>query len=176
MERRHQSSPDGLENERQAKNAETHAAEADSAHQTPPDQHAKPTNTPAPKEPVPQLDSLPTGWESRLDNGRVYFTDHNRRTTTWLDPRKSLLDNLPIGWEKGLADNGRTYYIDHNTKITTWEHPRSVDTHARKDRVPKPDDLSSEREKGLAQNGGTMLEGSSLPNRPTTSSPLRAKL
>ena len=176
MERCQHSSPDGLENERQSKTPETHAAEADSAHETPPDQHAKPTTTPAPKEPIPQLDSLPTGWESRIDEGRVYFVDHNRRTTTWLDPRKSLLDNLPIGWEKRLADNGKTYYVDHNTRTTTWEHPRSIDTHAREDRVPKPEGLSSEREKGLAQNGGTMLEVSSLLNRLTTSSPLRAKL
>ncbi|PRP81875.1 NEDD4-like E3 ubiquitin-protein ligase WWP1-like [Planoprotostelium fungivorum] len=33
---------------------------------------------------------LPAGWEKRLDNkGRVYFVDHNTKTTTWDDPRTS---------------------------------------------------------------------------------------
>ncbi|KAI9224517.1 C2 domain-containing protein, partial [Blastocladiella britannica] len=32
---------------------------------------------------------LPAGWESRMTpEGRVYFVDHNTRTTTWVDPRR----------------------------------------------------------------------------------------
>ena len=31
---------------------------------------------------------LPSGWEKRVtQNGRVYFVDHNNRTTQWEDPR-----------------------------------------------------------------------------------------
>jgi hypothetical protein len=43
-----------------------------------------------PKLRVPiQLEKgLPPGWEGRLTrNGRLYFVDHNTRTTTWGDPR-----------------------------------------------------------------------------------------
>ncbi|GMF03703.1 unnamed protein product [[Candida] boidinii] len=38
---------------------------------------------------------LPSGWEMRLANtSRVYFVDHNTKTTTWDDPRlPSSLDN-----------------------------------------------------------------------------------
>ncbi|KAL9979331.1 hypothetical protein ACROYT_G016979 [Oculina patagonica] len=36
--------------------------------------------------------NLPTGWEERFDaKGRLYFIDHNSRTTTFIDPR------LPVG-------------------------------------------------------------------------------
>ena len=129
MERREKPCTDALEPERRSTEPETLAAEADSAHENPPDQHPTPTTTPAPETPEPQLNSLPPGWESRLaDNGEVYFIDHNRRTTTWLDPRKSdaqkVSVNLPIGWEISQTEEGRTYFIDHNTKITTWLDPR----------------------------------------------------
>lgn len=37
---------------------------------------------------VTQLGPLPAGWEMRVtQSGRVYFVDHNTRTTTWDDPR-----------------------------------------------------------------------------------------
>jgi E3 ubiquitin-protein ligase NEDD4 len=41
---------------------------------------------------------LPSGWEMRLkETGRVYFVDHNTKTTTWDDPRvmSSLDANVP---------------------------------------------------------------------------------
>lgn len=40
------------------------------------------------QQPVSQLGPLPSGWEMRLTNtARVYFVDHNTKTTTWDDPR-----------------------------------------------------------------------------------------
>lgn len=37
-----------------------------------------------------QNDELPSGWESRLDsNGRIYFVNHNLRTTQWERPTTS---------------------------------------------------------------------------------------
>ncbi|ROI16366.1 NEDD4-like E3 ubiquitin-protein ligase WWP1 [Anabarilius grahami] len=33
------------------------------------------------------LGALPPGWEKRQDNGRVYYVNHNTRTTQWEDPR-----------------------------------------------------------------------------------------
>ncbi|CEJ04428.1 Putative E3 ubiquitin-protein ligase [Rhizopus microsporus] len=49
-------------------------------------------------QPVSQLGPLPSGWEMRLTStGRVYFVDHNTKTTTWDDPRlpSSLDQNVP---------------------------------------------------------------------------------
>lgn len=57
-----------------------------------------PTNTTIQQQPVSQLGPLPSGWEMRLTNtARVYFVDHNTKTTTWDDPRlpSSLDQNVP---------------------------------------------------------------------------------
>uniref|UniRef100_A0ACB8EAF1 NEDD4-like E3 ubiquitin-protein ligase wwp2 n=1 Tax=Sphaerodactylus townsendi TaxID=933632 RepID=A0ACB8EAF1_9SAUR len=63
------------------------------------------------------LEMLPPGWEQReLPNGRVYYVDHNTKTTTWERP-------LPPGWEKRVDPRGRNYYVDHNTRTTTWQRP-----------------------------------------------------
>ncbi|XP_068595310.1 NEDD4-like E3 ubiquitin-protein ligase WWP2 [Brachionichthys hirsutus] len=80
----------------------------------------------APSEPAPNAtsgseqsgtESLPTGWEQRvLPHGRVYYVDHNTKTTTWERP-------LPPGWEKRVDQRGRYYYVDHNTRTTTWQRP-----------------------------------------------------
>ncbi|XP_066438302.1 NEDD4-like E3 ubiquitin-protein ligase WWP2 isoform X1 [Eleutherodactylus coqui] len=65
----------------------------------------------------PSADGLPSGWEQRqLSNGRVYYVDHNTKTTTWERP-------LPPGWEKRVDNQGRYYYVDHNTRTTTWQRP-----------------------------------------------------
>ncbi|XP_071391534.1 NEDD4-like E3 ubiquitin-protein ligase WWP2, partial [Centroberyx affinis] len=65
----------------------------------------------------PAADSLPAGWEQRvLPHGRVYYVDHNTKTTTWERP-------LPPGWEKRVDQRGRFYYVDHNTRTTTWQRP-----------------------------------------------------
>ncbi|KAG0046889.1 hypothetical protein BGZ83_007964 [Gryganskiella cystojenkinii] len=50
------------------------------------------------QQPVSQLGALPSGWEMRLTNtARVYFVDHNTKTTTWDDPRlpSSLDQSVP---------------------------------------------------------------------------------
>ena len=47
---------------------------------------------------ISQLGPLPSGWEMRLTStARVYFVDHNTKTTTWDDPRSpsSLDANMP---------------------------------------------------------------------------------
>lgn len=56
------------------------------------------SNTTVQQQPVSQLGPLPSGWEMRLTNtARVYFVDHNTKTTTWDDPRlpSSLDQNVP---------------------------------------------------------------------------------
>jgi E3 ubiquitin-protein ligase NEDD4 len=61
-------------------------------------QNTNGNNTTIQQQPVSQLGPLPSGWEMRLTNtARVYFVDHNTKTTTWDDPRlpSSLEQNVP---------------------------------------------------------------------------------
>ncbi|XP_074603844.1 E3 ubiquitin-protein ligase Nedd4 isoform X2 [Brevipalpus obovatus] len=89
---------------------------------------------------------LPSGWSMQVaPNGRVFFIDHNTKTTTWIDPRTNKpsppphphiapntpigttiddLGPLPDGWEERVHSDGRIFFIDHNTKTTQWEDPR----------------------------------------------------
>lgn len=53
-------------------------------------------------------------------NGRVYYIDHNTKTTTWERPLP-----LPPGWERRADPRGRIYYVDHNTRTTTWQRPNA---------------------------------------------------
>lgn len=76
-------------------------------------------------------------------NGRVFFIDHQRKTTSWVDPRtgsaspmpnavqntiderqEDNLGPLPEGWEERVHIDGRIFFIDHNTRTTQWEDPR----------------------------------------------------
>ncbi|KAL3319384.1 WW domain containing E3 ubiquitin protein ligase 1, partial [Cichlidogyrus casuarinus] len=62
--------------------------------------------------------------ESRKDAmGRVYFINHQTKTTQWEDPRVSSTP-LPSGWEIRLTQDGFPFYVDHNTKTTTFNDPR----------------------------------------------------
>ena len=54
--------------------------------------------TKAQPQSISQLGPLPSGWEMRLTStARIYFVDHNTKTTTWDDPRlpSSLDQNVP---------------------------------------------------------------------------------
>ncbi|PVU96062.1 hypothetical protein BB559_002515 [Furculomyces boomerangus] len=54
------------------------------------------------------LGPLPSGWEMRLtEHGRVYFVDHNTKTTTWDDPR--LPSNLDQSVPQYKRDFRRKY-------------------------------------------------------------------
>ncbi|NXF24638.1 WWP1 ligase, partial [Rhodinocichla rosea] len=61
------------------------------------------------------LGPLPPGWERRVDsNDRVYFVNHNTKTTQWEDPRTQGLQNedpLPEGWEIRYTREGVRYFI-----------------------------------------------------------------
>ncbi|KRT83092.1 hypothetical protein AMK59_4293 [Oryctes borbonicus] len=92
-----------------------------------------------------QTDGLPPGWSIQVaPNGRIFFIDHNERTTSWVDPRTGRaspmpnqltttminrkpdddLGPLPEGWEERVHSDGRIFFIDHNTRSTQWEDPR----------------------------------------------------
>ncbi|KAG8136959.1 hypothetical protein E2320_005502, partial [Naja naja] len=71
---------------------------------------------------------------------------HIDQTTTWQDPRKTLLSQinvtaptsppvqqnimnsatgpLPEGWEQAMTQDGEIYYINHKNKTTSWLDPR----------------------------------------------------
>ncbi|XP_054856194.1 NEDD4-like E3 ubiquitin-protein ligase WWP2 [Eublepharis macularius] len=73
------------------------------------------------------LGPLPPGWEKRQDNGRVYYVNHNTRTTQWEDPRtQGMIQEpaLPPGWEMKYTSEGVCYFVDHNTRTTTFKDPR----------------------------------------------------
>jgi hypothetical protein len=75
---------------------------------------------------------LPMNWEVLKDkNGRTYFVDHNKRTTTWEDPRP-----LPSGWEARMHQ-GRVYYLNHNNRQTSWDDPRPAIIFPTAELIPK---------------------------------------
>lgn len=66
------------------------------------------TTVPIPRPASTNLGPLPSGWEMRLTStGRVYFVDHNTRTTSWDDPR------LPTN----VDDNAPQYKRDYRRKV-----------------------------------------------------------
>jgi len=85
-------------------------------------------------------DPLPAGWEARRtpdvdgSEGRVYFVNHNKRETSWHDPRSGILEKweedakekgeLPKGWEVKWGEDGKKYFVDHNERKTTRDDPR----------------------------------------------------
>lgn len=92
---------------------------------------------------LPNSDGLPPGWSmQKAPNGRIFFIDHNQKTTTWIDPRSGCASSLPTsttaaggveadelgplpeGWEERVHTDGRIFFIDHNTRTTQWEDPR----------------------------------------------------
>uniref|UniRef100_A0A671XSI2 E3 ubiquitin-protein ligase n=1 Tax=Sparus aurata TaxID=8175 RepID=A0A671XSI2_SPAAU len=63
----------------------------------------------------------------RQDNGRIYFVNHNTRTTQWDDPRTQGMIKehpLPPGWEMKYTAEGVRYFVDHNSRTTTFKDPR----------------------------------------------------
>lgn len=96
------------------------------------------TDDPSTKDAINDEGPLPEGWEVVCtSDGKIYYKNHNNRTTTWLRPRSGGStnvstelsdDSLPSGWGCLLDAKGRKYYIDHNTSTTTWCHPSSFDS------------------------------------------------
>ncbi|XP_033634240.1 E3 ubiquitin-protein ligase NEDD4-like isoform X1 [Asterias rubens] len=88
------------------------------------------SNQPFGADSADPLGTLPIGWQmQKSESGRVFFINHNTRTTTWEDPRKQRqqqddLGPLPAAWEQRIHADGRIFFIDHNTHSTQWEDPR----------------------------------------------------
>lgn len=80
-------------------------------------------------------EGLPPGWTVQMaPNKRIFFINHNARTTSWVDPRTGRatptpnqtatplvnrrvdddLGPLPEGWEERVHSDGRIFFIDHS--------------------------------------------------------------
>ncbi|CAK8695881.1 unnamed protein product [Clavelina lepadiformis] len=117
-----------MQNQRQAFNQRFMVGTNGASDGTPPTSSSTQPNQPNPP-PDDQLGSLPKGWERRTEtNGRVYYINHNTRTTQWEDPRTQGMVNeapLPQGWEIRFTNAGIRYFVNHNNRSTTFTDPRS---------------------------------------------------
>ncbi|XP_053740718.1 pleckstrin homology domain-containing family A member 5-like isoform X1 [Synchiropus splendidus] len=82
----------------------------------------------------PEWISLPPSWSYGVTrDGRVFFSNEEAQSTTWLHPvsgealmtghRKS--PGLPTGWEEGYTFEGARCFINHNERKVTCKHPVS---------------------------------------------------
>ncbi|KAM7285594.1 E3 ubiquitin-protein ligase NEDD4 isoform X2 [Ixodes scapularis] len=117
--------------------------------------------------PQPSPEGLPSGWSLQVaPNGRLFFIDHNTKTTTWVDPRtgkpsdlprhgslpggpQNTMDDLgplPDGWEERIHTDGRIFFIDHTARITQWDDPRFNNPNVAGPAVPYSRDYKSKYE------------------------------
>ena len=52
--------------------------------------------------------------------------NHKSRVTQWKDPRRSMVDPLPLpfGWEMRFTEQNVRYFVDHNSRATVFPDPR----------------------------------------------------
>ncbi|XP_045537381.1 E3 ubiquitin-protein ligase Nedd-4 [Papilio machaon] len=129
---------------------------------------------------LPNSDGLPPGWSmQRAPNGRIFFIDHNQKTTTWIDPRTGCASSLPTaagsssaaeadelgalpeGWEERVHTDGRIFFIDHNTRTTQWEDPRLSNPQIAGPAVPYSRDYKRKYEYLKSQ----LRKASNVPNK-----------
>ncbi|KAJ3347648.1 hypothetical protein HDU83_001914 [Entophlyctis luteolus] len=96
------------------------------------------------------LGQLPRDWERAVDDesGRVYFVNHKKKSTSWIDPRTFHLrkhnlneivpGELPYGWEEIYDPEHNAYYfVDHQTEKHYWNPPWKHDREEQqKDALP----------------------------------------
>ncbi|KAL7050933.1 hypothetical protein ACKWTF_004273 [Chironomus riparius] len=124
---------------------------------------------------------LPPGWSMQVaPNGRVFFIDHQRKTTSWVDPRtgsaspmpnavqntiderqEDNLGPLPEGWEERVHIDGRIFFIDHNTRTTQWEDPRLSNPNIAGQAVPYSRDYKQKYEYFKSQ----LRKPTNVPNK-----------
>ncbi|KAJ3010120.1 UNVERIFIED_CONTAM: Membrane-associated guanylate kinase, WW and PDZ domain-containing protein 2 [Siphonaria sp. JEL0065] len=86
------------------------------------------------------LGPIPKDWERATDeSGRVYFVNHKKKSTSWIDPRTFHLrkhnvkdivpGELPYGWEEVYdAQSNQYYYVDHLLEEHHWSPPWEKET------------------------------------------------
>lgn len=63
-------------------------------------------------------------WERRVDSrGRVYYVDHNTRTTTWQRPNTDMLNNYSA-WQDHR--NNRNIALEHLQNRFLFPNPQTV--------------------------------------------------
>lgn len=82
-----------------------------------------------------QRQTLFASWEQARDpvTHRLFYVDHNTKTTTWLNPIDKLIKpqrvmdcssgELPYGWEQRYCRTGGTYYANHLEGRNQWTNP-----------------------------------------------------
>lgn len=92
---------------------------------------SKPNPHPGDMAAIPlEGDPLPDGWEvlgRTEDNGtkHVVYLDHNKHTSTVIDPRVGL----PDGWEAGRTSTGQEFFTHAEKGLKTYYDPRLEDVH-----------------------------------------------
>jgi WW domain-containing oxidoreductase len=75
------------------------------------------------------ITKLPSHCEARVAaDGRVYFLNHESKTTCWESPlsqrRCRVERGLPYGWQKCTDEEGSPYYVDHINQYSCLVDPR----------------------------------------------------
>ncbi|XP_022669838.1 uncharacterized protein LOC111253903 isoform X2 [Varroa destructor] len=92
-------------------------------------------------------------------NQRIYYMNHETRTTSWVPPVEAWRDpSLPYGWERAVDAKGVDYYINHVNKTTTYHNPLKDYVH--EDPPPSPREVILERHHEL---GFGFVAGSERP-------------
>lgn len=87
---------------------------------------------------------MPTGWEMRRDNrGRVYYVDHNTRTTTWQRPDHQRLQHFQQwqGQRQHIVQQGNQRFLYPQTQNGTTAGPSG----------PSGPSASADEDDGLGQ-------------------------
>jgi WW domain len=93
-----------------------------------------------------ELGPLPSGWEMNHDRlGRVYFLDHNTKTTTWEDPRlkqsssRNWTDWFTLGYDGRQRIASKAELEKEHDKLMKSAVPYSARSARRLDPVGNPD-------------------------------------
>eukprot|EP01134_Creolimax_fragrantissima_P001928 CFRG1928T1 len=64
-------------------------------------------------------EALPEGWEQREDqNGRIYYVDHNTKTTAWTRPTRSNAESIREGHQRDNRQEHESFAKRHRTSFT----------------------------------------------------------
>ncbi|XP_064394863.1 WW domain-containing oxidoreductase-like [Halichondria panicea] len=79
-----------------------------------------------PEDDITKLDNV---WEVRVaEDNRVYFVNHESKTTQWSHPTNGyhyrVSPGLPYGWQKYRDDDNSLVYVDHFGQIRSHVDPR----------------------------------------------------
>ena len=81
--------------------------------------------------------SLPPGWERRQDTkNRVYYVDHNTRTTTWQHPTVNSVANYQ-NWQSNRIQNQDEQYSNYKTRCLQQPTGEAISENIDLDKLPE---------------------------------------